>query len=338
MVEPKRSFRPDFRAGVPLSPGDTKSIVLIVSSFIATSFAGFFIEVSLHSRLDPFVLEVILFVIASIWGAAGIALWHFHKITFPTAIVLLLVNFAAIFASGTLGLPEVKKSAPSPPLTARDYFDKYINQLAGLPRFPWPPPSPSASVSFSTSLLRSHSYSLYDLQMQIISALRSAGYLENTFYYVPYGFALVTRLEQIDEQRAPLDSPNRWNVGIITGMTEWSLSEYSKVLFLAPKGRYRTIVFLVSPQSFAPTTILISRDEAMRWFAAGAPSLPKLYNAVPLSDDYTVVAYIYEFYSEGREQKVQFVQSSAILGEQQLTLAHLCVLGANKEVKQCLSN
>ena len=169
MVEPKRSFQPDFRAGVPLSPGDTKSIVLIVSSFIATSFAGFFIEVSLHSRLDPFVLEVILFVIASIWGAAGIALWHFHKITFPTAIVLLLVNFAAIFASGTLGLPEVKKSAPSPPLTARDYFDKYINQLAGLPRFPWPPPSPSASVSFSTSLLRSHSYSLYDLQMQIIS-------------------------------------------------------------------------------------------------------------------------------------------------------------------------
>jgi hypothetical protein len=116
MVEPKRSFRPDFRAGVPLSPGDTKSIVLIVSSFIATSFAGFFIEVSLHSRLDPFVLEVILFVIASIWGAAGIALWHFHKITFPTAIVLLLVNFAAIFASGTLGLPEVKKVPRRHPL------------------------------------------------------------------------------------------------------------------------------------------------------------------------------------------------------------------------------
>ena len=75
---------------------------------------------------------------------------------------------------------------------------------ARIPQFPWPPPWASATEVIPREMLEAEhdSTRLRDVDRAITEALEQNGYYESSYYAVPAGFALVTKIEQITGQRA----------------------------------------------------------------------------------------------------------------------------------------
>jgi len=183
--------------------------------------------------------------------------------------------------------------------------------LSLVPLFPWPPPAPSAAEVLPKDLLGGTSQlnMLADLNTTLIKALEKNGYFERSYYAVPYGFALATRVEQIDRDGASMPLPDRWLPGpptqafSIDNLRNY-LRNYFRKLLTANPAYYRVIVFIVSDEQFVPTTAQISKTEAEEWLGKGTYTLPteiaeKLYTA-----EVQCTVLVYEFkLEEGQEPK-----------------------------------
>lgn len=241
-------------------------------------------------KVERFSLLRIFFFSIGIWGV----------------IVLLIVS------SMTLSY----KGAPS------------ISKEAVIPEFPWPPPAASASLvlpnAFVLGQWRLHRevhplrrtgqyfyYYYYDeeelvrlwdsggprlihVNATLTNALSGAGYYEASYYSVPDGFAVVTRLEQINSDGTPKPSPSRWETQP-RRLEKFSLAEYLRALFLANPGFYRIIVFVVTPHPFTQSREVVTREEAISWLRFGANVLPLELSLQPYSAAFTCTALIYEF-------------------------------------------
>ncbi len=192
------------------------------------------------------------------------------------------------------------------------------------PEFPWPPP---AASSFETISLRRFldfpegalldEYHLYSGRNYMHSekfielaengrplllhadallrfTLESAGHYETSYYSVPDGFALVSRLEQIEEDGSPMPLPARWETRV-RSIGRFTLGDYLRALFVAPPGYYRLVVFIVCPHPFAQASHSISRDIAESWLRFGANALPIELALQPYTDHFICTALIYEF-------------------------------------------
>jgi hypothetical protein len=200
---------------------------------------------------------------------------------------------------------------------------------AGLPDFAWPPPkaSASATVPFRATLdlwRKQHRFpprpanSPVYLNPDLLDAfyradpllthadhalryiLSGAGYLEVRYYAVPGGFALVTRIEQIEADGKPKE-PGRWDAAAsFTG--PFSIGGYLRSLFKAPRGRYRILVFVLTPVPFSQSSREVSREDAEAWLDIGANALPREVAMRPFTWDYGCTVLIYEFEKTGAEQ------------------------------------
>ncbi len=93
----------------------------------------------------------------------------------------------------------------------------------GIICFLWPPPDCSAKTVLNRSYFQS-AVQLADVDDILLKALRKCGYTDKSHYYVPNGFALVTRIEQIDENGVPLlDSKERCSVETAAGTISWTI-------------------------------------------------------------------------------------------------------------------
>ena len=168
---------------------------------------------------------------------------------------------------------------------------------SAFPTFPWPPPEASASMIIPRNVWQKPdgtSIYLKDIDDTLIAALESSGYIEKSYYAVPGGFALVTRLEQIDQSGTPLEGPNRWH-SEVDALSKFSLREYLKALFTVRPGYFRVVVFLVTPHPFTQKNRSLTRSEAMEWLNAGANVLPESHSLHRYSNQFTTTALIYEF-------------------------------------------
>ena len=151
-------------------------------------------------------------------------------------------------------------------------------QTAGpqeIPKFPWPPPRASATAEIPRRFFSSESGELLrlrDVKRALQAALESCGYFEKSYYSVPSGFAMVTRLEQINHDGTSKKPPDRWAVEV-QRLRKFSLKAYLKALFSANPGYYRIIVFAVTTP-FYQTEEIVSRKEAMEWLWSGLNELP----------------------------------------------------------------
>jgi len=197
---------------------------------------------------------------------------------------------------------------------------------AVMPAFPWPPPKPSTIASLTLGSLGKSAageLTLGDVDKRITDALSLGGYDEKSYYGVPNGFAVVTRLEQINPDGYPVYS-SRWASEIApVNIKGFSLSKYLEALFSVPKGHYRIFVFIVTSDLVIQSGTPVSQGEAQTWFVEGANKLPTSMKSLPYTTEHTSTVYVYEFVQSGVGENANQNIPSGITGRQHLERAGL---------------
>jgi hypothetical protein len=192
-----------------------------------------------------------------------------------------------------------------------------------IPSFPWPPPKASAFEKLSNTLLKTGTQKtlLLNVAKRLETAFDHAGYGERSYHAVPNGFALVSRMEQINLDGTPKNMPDRWSVGSKNNPKSISLVDYIKVLFNAPKGHYRVIVFIVTDMPFSASSAAPTEKESEEWIHDGSVALPQTIAKRMYSENYYTTALIYEFERLSGDTGAVLKVPSDLLGKDHLQKA-----------------
>jgi hypothetical protein len=218
------------------------------------------------------------------------------------------------------GAHEEGKPAPPPPPPTLPPVE--ADGVAEIPHFPWPPPATSATVDLTRLLAatRQRFASLGDANNVLRSALSKAGYVSTSYFRVPRGFALVTRLEQIKANGAPQPEPERWVVVPAqmklsrSGMSFRDyLDTYLRRLLTADPGHYRILAFVVTDTPFTQSQQHITSKEASAWLQQGGVALPRDVATQRWSADMMCVVLVYEFIREQTSDPKQITAARIVV-------------------------
>ena len=225
------------------------------------------------------------------------------------AITAIIVGLAVLIAvSVFMSLPRSPRMVES-------------EQQARIPAFPWPPPPASAETMIPRNWLSTmEADQLADVADRLESALKEAKYPRWSYSSVPYGFALVSQMEQIKPDGTPSPEPARWSTDLpwVANMT---LLEFIKALANATPGYYRVIVFIVTKQPWSRTGERPTGEEAERWLAEGFNWLPRYIGELDYGPDYRTTALVYEFKKVSRDTHASFLEPSPTSADDHLKKA-----------------
>jgi len=241
--------------------------------------------------------------------------------------VLILGIILLIFVLSTVGLLRITLYQASATVTPQPATSIVTDlTIVPLPPFPWPPPEPSTIASLTLGSVGQASgagATFRDVDARISNALATAGYDEKSYYGVPQGFAIVTRLEQMNSEGYP-EFSDRWVSSIAPlRITEFSLTKYLQALFGVAQGHYRVFVFIVTSDIVVQSGTPVSQGQAGTWFIGGANKLPIEMEAWPYTENHTCTVYIYEFVQSGVGENANQNIPSTITGRQHLERAGL---------------
>jgi hypothetical protein len=198
--------------------------------------------------------------------------------------------------------------------------------LAGhsIPHFPWPPPKPSAFATIPREFLikAGTQATVGDVADRLEKAFQQAGYGEKTWYAVPGGFALASRLEQFNPDGTSKGEPDRWSAQL-KAPEIFGLKDVMRALFTPQAGRYRIIVFIVSDQPFSAADKTVSAKEAGEWVQKGAFQLPQTIREINYTPKHFCEALVYEFDQSTRDNPAVFKAPSELQGETHLKKAKI---------------
>lgn len=215
-------------------------------------------------------------------------------------------------------------------LSVLDFHTATIEPAAGpeidlLPALiPWPPPPASLAVPLKRELLLAEigedEPELGTVGDFIEDALYAAGYdgrvrfvglqADASGVRFPDEFAIVTGMEQIDENARPLTGPRRWAENIERD-AEFSLRGFLRALFFAPKGRYRVLVFIVTQRPMqGRADEPMSTELVERFGEEGTPVLPEPLRGQAFGARHQVIALIYEFEKLSDDQEARHLRPS----------------------------
>jgi hypothetical protein len=167
-----------------------------------------------------------------------------------------------------------------------------------------------------------HLQLLNDIDFKLTTALDSAGYLQRSYYAVPDGFALVTRLEQINSDGTPKNGDQRW-LTENEPLQSFSLTEYLTRLFTAKPGFYRVIAFIITLHEFAQSDATVSVQQAEYWLASGMNKLPLPIGNMVYTRQYACTALIFEFQQAAAGQKAKLDVPSRLAAQVHLARANI---------------
>jgi len=194
-----------------------------------------------------------------------------------------------------------------------------------IPTFPWPPPEASASSKIPSEFLLAPTVptSLSEVARNLEYALDLTGYTERSYYAVPDGFALATRLEQMNPDGTSKQPPDRWAIDVSPPKV-FSLASYLKAIFTAQEGHFRIITFIVTSSPFTQSSQTdISREDAIEWLTTGVQVLPQTIGKFPFTEHHYCVALIYEFEQATRNHEPYFKRLSTLPGIEHLKQTQL---------------
>lgn len=177
-------------------------------------------------------------------------------------------------------------------------LQRWIQNVPGLS---WPPPAPSGRLvlpSRTGAWAERRGLTLGEVASQVQAAMTDAGYLERSYFPVPEGFALVTRIEQIDANGAPKVAVARWNVESPAAGDSF-FSKLLKGMTGAPSGLYRLFIFVVTTDDHSPTGTEPSYDDAKGWFVRGAAGPSNAMEVTRVTARHRMSVLVYEFETFG---------------------------------------
>jgi hypothetical protein len=139
---------------------------------------------------------------------------------------------------------------------------------------------------------------LSDVDLVLGAALDQNNYRERSYFAVPEGFAVVTRLERIAADGSPLPEPARWSTNWSQSWVgEFSVVAYLRALFTADPGYYRIIVFVfvVTNVPFTQSVKTVTAGAAAEWLHEGLNKVPSFVGNQRYSPDVACTALIYQF-------------------------------------------
>ena len=176
------------------------------------------------------------------------------------------------------------------------------------PALPWPPPPPSTQVVLAhTVLFRATSGgTLHDADVVLTSALDAAGYSDRSYFSVPGGFAIVTRIEQTQSDGTPMQPPARWSMKSLEP-NPFDIVAQLKLFVTAPPGYFQIWAFVVTDEPFPADGRPLGRNAMMKLLYSGDNRLPAQFaqSAVSASTQCTVL--VYEFVKPRAEKDAQLV-------------------------------
>ncbi|WP_210516128.1 carboxypeptidase-like regulatory domain-containing protein [Hymenobacter terricola] len=187
-----------------------------------------------------------------------------------------------------------------------------------VPNLAWPPPQPSTRCPLPAPFLVG-AKRLRDVDARLSASLQRAGYSYRAYYSIPEGFALVTQLEQTDDQATPRPEPERWSEAMPHAR---NLLEWLKNALFANKGHYRVIVFTVTPTPFVTADERMPKKVATDWLKKGLSELPATIGRRRFTADCVVTVLVYEFLQEEDGKPAHLVDPSLFSG-----LTHLAKAG-----------
>ena len=225
--------------------------------------------------------------------------------------------------------PAGPSATSSPDYTGWDVGDRGIEDQEVVPEFPWPPPKASASDMIPRELLVGNVThpTLATVVQAIESALQEAGYGEKSYYSVPGGFAMASRIEQINQDGTAKGPADRWSLEV-PPMRKFSFSAYLTALFTARPGYYRVIVFVVTSHPFSQADAKVTSEEAQVWVSSGLNALPEDIASRDYSSAHNCTALIYEFKQIGKHTKL--MDPSQLTGKTHLNKAGLMAAFAKR--------
>jgi hypothetical protein len=142
-----------------------------------------------------------------------------------------------------------------------------------------------------------------DVASALHAELNRSGVSELRYWGAPNGFALVTRIEPIDEQGRPTA---RSADGARTGGWTWggiveSIYESGKVLISSPSRDSRILLFVVTDDGDVRHPEATMRQQiAETWNREGRFMLPRVNRDTPLSSNHIAAVFVYEFHKDNQ--------------------------------------
>ncbi len=234
------------------------------------------------------------------------------------AFLFLLLTSVLLSGCGDTATNTASNTNTRPPTPPR-------NPPTTMPEFPWPPRA-SAFTKIPPKYLPATEErpQLKDVANRLEAAFNKAGYGQVGYYSVPSGFALVSRLEQYKANGLPVEESYRW-LDEVEPPKFFSL-DYWITLIGGKTGRYRVVVFAVSPEMFVQSEgKRVDSSQARNLAIEGANELPKEVGDLPYTDEYICMALIYEFEKPVPDKPAEFKENGVMLAEGHLRkiLAHL---------------
>ena len=124
-------------------------------------------------------------------------------------------------------------------------------------------------------------------------AFDSAGYAERSYFWIPGGFALASRIETIRADAAPAEGAERWAVEM--DRPAQGFVDFIRALFDARPGLYRVIVFAATDAPASAGERAPTSTEARSWMYRGLMQLPADIGRLPYGADHHTMALVYEF-------------------------------------------
>ncbi|MCC6463312.1 MAG: M48 family metalloprotease [Saprospiraceae bacterium] len=174
------------------------------------------------------------------------------------------------------------------------YYENQKNmEQAGLRSFPWPPPACAERYTIKDRL-NTQFATLRDVDQWLQKALENRRYWSRSYRYLPNGFALITRLEQFNEDGSSKADPYRW-VDYPVAEGSGGILDYLYSLILPRKGFFRVFVFAVTDQSEGSNGQVVDRAQAQKWLENASSQLPHALGARRLNEEHFVEVLVYEF-------------------------------------------
>jgi len=185
------------------------------------------------------------------------------------------------------------------------------SQPQSIRQFPWPPPRWTSQYAVPPDLIfPSRTETLGSVFDRIKAALRKGEIYEWSIYGIGRdGFAVVAKIEQIQDDGKPKPGNERWQIDTYP-RESFTLQAYLRALIIGNPGRYRVIVLLVTSRNLTdgdePTVEMMAR------LVKGMQELPGEIREVAVGGALSCYALVYEFRRTAEEHPVVFIESSSL--------------------------